>query len=79
MPDIKTPQSLSAEGRQFLQGLREHPLFREVVRSIPQPSLVLYRPSKAAPETQFTDYVYLSGRIAEYDQVVVWLLGDLKE
>ena len=66
---------LSAEARQFLQQLRGSPLFLEVVRSIPRPSLAPYRRSKETPDDkQFSEFVYVSGQISQHAAITSYLL-----
>ena len=76
MPDSKTPPDLSPALKQFLQELRAHPAFLELVKSIPRERCRPYRPSNNLPrERQIDDLIYQSGRLAGQEQVVVWLLG----
>ena len=61
----------------FLADLRQHPLFREIIRSVPTPKISGYRPSKSGSlESVGANHCYQSGQMSQHKQWLSFLTGE---
>lgn len=67
---------MSASLRDWLGELRQHPLWPELIKTVPTPRLRRYKPSREEPLDEVgARHAYESGRVDEYESWVAFLTG----
>lgn len=58
--------------------IRQHPAFQELLIAVDPPEVKQFRPSEA-PETQYADFIFRSGRRLQHESWRQFLIGDTSQ
>lgn len=69
--------NVTPEVQMFLAELRQHPLFPALIKSVPAPRLVGYRPTKSGNlDSLGANHCYQSGQVAQHKLWLSFLTGE---
>lgn len=63
---------------ELLFTIRQHPAFNELLTAIEPPVVKQYRPTEA-PDAQYADFIYRSGRRLQHESWRQFLIGDTSQ